>query len=199
MSIKTKRVLCVGLEVHHQSETIDYVHCPLIEIVPRDISLDISKYTHLIFTSKTAVRLFSKLTERRNFITIAVGKATASALQKEKFIVQGIAEDECAEGVVKVLEGIDLKGAYILWPHAARARSIIKDYLRKQNVNFDDVELYDTVTRKPPIVPNLSDVDAIYFTSPSTVDAFLEVFGSFPDLELMCIGPVTQKHLEKKL
>ena len=48
---------------------------------------------------------------------------------------------------------------------------------------------------------NLLEFDEIFFTSPSTVDGFLNIFGAFPKNgpRLVSIGPITKAYLEKKL
>jgi uroporphyrinogen-III synthase len=57
--------------------------------------------------------------------------------------------------------------------------------------------LYDTVTQKLEPKPDLNHVQEIVFTSPSTVLAFLEIFGALPKgKKLIAIGPITQQQLE---
>ena len=56
--------------------------------------------------------------------------------------------------------------------------------------------IYDTRTVQPKVVPDLTKVDEIVFTSPSTVKAFLDVFSEIPqDKKLTTIGPVTEQAL----
>jgi hydroxymethylbilane synthase len=195
-SRQKKKILYCGLEVPKSMSDIEYIHCPLIEIVPRKVLWDnTKKYTHIIFTSKTSVRLFCNITSERNFDVVAVGKATAQVAQEQGFRIIGIADDECAEGVVKVLRKINLTDARMLWPHAARARNVIKEYCQKNHIDLDELLLYDTVTKKPEQMTDLTKVDEVFFTSPSTVDAFIEVYGSLPNVPLRAIGRITEQYI----
>lgn len=202
--------LCVGLSIPEQFRDRMVDLCPLIAIEPRSMqdpsimamSHKLSTYTHLIFTSKTAVSLFySHFTTPQDAIIIAVGIATAAAVRR--FELQAsiiIAEQECAEGVIAVLEGLHLEDACILWPHAAAARTLISDHLIERKVDFDAPIFYDTYIQRPEIVPNLEDYDELIFTSPSTVDASIEVFGcNLQKKILTCMGLVTKNYLERRL
>jgi uroporphyrinogen-III synthase len=49
-------------------------------------------------------------------------------------------------------------------------------------------------------VPNLAAFDEIVFTSPSTIEAFLAIFGALPrDKILTPVGPVTEAALRLAL
>jgi len=195
-SLIDTKMLYVGLNAPSSDRV---VHCPLIEIVPRKVH-NIPQATHLIFTSQSAVRIFCESNDHNNKTIISVGKSTTRALNQYGIDVQYTASTETAEGVVEVLETIPKEKAYFLWPHASGARTVISDYLRSNNYTFCDYPLYDTKTRFPKEIPNLSQFNEIYFTSPSTVDAFIEVFGEIPKgKKLSTIGPVTQEYLSQKM
>jgi hydroxymethylbilane synthase len=158
----------LNLGITHRPGTIHY---PIIRTTPREIA--IPPYTHLIFTSKTAVRYFP---ETPTGAIIAVGQATAATVNATH-----VAANECAEGVIDILETLDLSEAHVLWPHSALSRPLITDYLRKRGIRFDAPILYDTEIHRPYDPPPLEPFDEILFTSPSTVAAFKELFGAFPD------------------
>ena len=74
----------------------DYFHYPIIRIEPRALppNADLSPFTHIIFTSKNAVRIFlSHFSDLSSQTLIAVGKATASLLPSPLTAV-----DESQEG-----------------------------------------------------------------------------------------------------
>lgn len=191
-NIDTRKTLYVGLDAP-QRQNVD--HCPLIEIFPREIEpVDMKKYTHVIFTSKSAVKIFFqhfKATDHLNYV--AVGRATAAAIPSKNIRV---AKEETAEGIIALLEELDLTQARIFWPHSTLSRFTIPEYLQKRGIPFDAPIFYDTHTKYPAQVPNLTCYDQIIFTSPSTIDAFIEVFGSLPDEKILTpIGPVTHQRL----
>lgn len=143
-----KKVLYLGLEVPADSEKCTYLHCPLIEIIPYTPSSpsllkafkELFHYTHLLFTSKSAVSLFFSslsfhgysLKDLRNKKFIAVGKKTASKIRDYGDFEIFIASLESAEGVVALLETVLLPPVYLFWPHSQLSRSVISDYLKEK-------------------------------------------------------------------
>lgn len=205
-------ILYLGLEVPQEihARATSVVHYPVIQIVPRSIDepdiqqafKNLKKYSHLIFTSKTAFNLFCELSNKfgENFVSllelevIAVGVATGRLIKQKGFKKVVVATDETAEGVVKILSETPLKGAYLFWPHSEQARPVIRDFLKQFNHNA--CPIYKTISSCPQPIPELSKVDEIVFTSPSTVDAFLKIYGRIPnDKTITPIGPITAQHL----
>lgn len=101
------------------------------------------------------------------------------------------------EGVIELLQCLDLSSAYLFWPRSALARPVIADYLTRRGVSFHALDLYDTRPQAPLPLPNLDDFDEIVFTSPSTVKAFLTIFGSLLGgaKTLTPTGPITKEAL----
>ena len=195
-----KHQLHVGLRAPIPHHSIKQTHFPLIQILPRQkIQEDIqwalqefSKFTHLIFGSQIAVELFLSLQpDVQGKIALAVGNATAQCLINKGFAEVLVAEQEQTEGIIELLKLLDLKNAYILWPHSLLSRPLLKTYLEKQRIHHHSCMLYDTVSVKNP--PSLHCVDEIFFTSPSTVEAFASHFSAIPQgVVVHCIGPITQ-------
>lgn len=191
-----KRVLYLGTEAK-TSDQDEIVHYPVIRLVKRKISVD-CVFTHLIFTSKHAVQFFFEQYKRRvEAVIIAVGQVTASRLRDFQDVL--VAQDERQEGIIEVLKTLDLSHAHILLPRSSAARHEIDRYLLEQGVQFTAIDLYDPVFQAPHPIPNLDDFDEIVFTSPSTVRAFLAIYGEIPKNKIISsIGPITKKALEVK-
>ena len=84
----------------------------------------------------------------------------------------------------------------VLIPRSNLALSIIPDGLRRLGFIVDCVTAYNTCMPANPRRIDLTTVDRIVFTSPSTVDNFLRLYGSLPaDKELVARGPITAQHL----
>lgn len=205
--MRKKKVLYLGLIAPEESCDRSIIHYPVIETVPIPASDpkiqqalgEIDNYTHLIFTSKMGVHFFSALAPLPLFqhkTLIAVGQSTAASLKKIGATAAHIAELEQAEGVIAILEKLDLKGAYLFWPRSSRARPIIANFLQQRNLKFRDTAFYETLLKKPLPCPDLREIDEIIFTSPSTVEGFIAIFGKLPkDKTLTAIGSVTQEAL----
>ena len=153
------------------------------------------KFTHVIFTSRTAARYWLEEDLPIHPTVIAVGKSTASLLEQAGCSPL-IAEEETQEGVIELLQSIQLDDAFIFWPKSKQARPILSHYLRGENRII--LDLYSTVLQKLEPVPKLDDVEEIVFTSPSTVRGFMGIYKSLPKrVKLTAIGPITQKELNR--
>ena len=81
-------------------------------------------------------------------------------------------------------------------PRSSLSRPILVNFFQQRYILYQACDLYDTVAQALEPKPNLDEVEEIVFTSPSTVSAFLEIFGSLPKgKKLIAIGPVTEQVL----
>lgn len=208
MSENSKRILYLGLDPSHTETNGEFVHLPIIQIVPRALTdaevqhalQQFANYTHVIVTSKTTVSILNGYLPSANAwnekIILAVGRVTAKHLEACGITPTIIASEETAEGLIHEMEQLDLTKAYLFWPHSAKARPVIKDYLEANHIAHTSCILYEPKTQIPKELPELANFDEIIFTSPSTVDAFFEIFGYFPThCALTPIGPITKHHL----
>ncbi|OGN64478.1 MAG: hypothetical protein A3E80_03465 [Chlamydiae bacterium RIFCSPHIGHO2_12_FULL_49_9] len=187
------RVLYLGLDPERYPTKV--IHYPVIRTervfssqAEEAISLW-SEFTHAIFTSRTSVFYWKQDLRRKT--VIAIGSATAELLHCPL-----VSQTPTQEGIIDLLKTIDLQDAFVFLPHSRRSRPHLREFLEKQNVRHIALELYDTRVQKPDIPISLETVDEIVFTSPSTVEGFLKIFGKIPeDRKLTCIGPVTEAAL----
>lgn len=202
-----KKQLYLGLEAPRGDLEYRIEHFPLIRILPSPVSSTevahffstIALATHILFTSKSAVSLFFKQLGSRKIeaIFMAVGRVTAEAIAQHGYAVKHIAALEQAEGVVELLKTLDLREAHIFWPHSALSRSVIRDYFEGEGIRYTECSLYTTIAEKVAVLPDLADYASIFFSSPSTVDAFLSNFGEIPvDKKCLCQGAITKNYLD---
>ncbi|HSB11344.1 MAG TPA: uroporphyrinogen-III synthase [Blastocatellia bacterium] len=199
------------------------IHCPTIETIPPsdpaplDSAIDrLEEYDWVIFTSANGVDFFfRRLRERRKDgvdvmggkSICAIGTATAQALETNGAPPTITASESKGEGVVKEL--VDhlggescLGGLRVLIPRARVARDALPSGLRSLAAHVDAVEAYQTVAPTIEVdgIVRLFEeqsVDAITFTSSSTVSNFAAILG-LRDLSgllrntlVACIGPIT--------
>jgi uroporphyrinogen-III synthase len=212
----SKHILYLGLDPTHYQTDGEIFHWPIIQIVPRplqDSALQQSlshfnTYSHILITSKSTVRILKDYLPRLNIplsvwankMTLAVGQVTAQHLYESGISPTLIAQEETAEGLIEELKHLNLKQAHVFWPHSARARSVIPDFLRIHHIRHTTCVLYEPHSCAPDQLPVLEDFDEIVFTSPSTVEAFLNIFSKFPShARLKTIGPVTARFLEEQI
>lgn len=198
------RTLYLGLNC----PSSDYFHYPIIRIVPRSSDSDdivecfqhLDIFSHVIFSSQNSVKICLQFAERGSFenkTLICVGKKTAECLQEYGLKPSIIAENETSEGIVAELQKIKfLTEPKFLWPHSSLSRPVIKNFLLQNNFFFKECILYDTLPWKRDPIPDLTQFQEIVFTSPSCIEAFLQIFGPLPsNKKLSCIGPVTEQYL----
>ncbi len=207
-----KTTLYLGTDpTHYESQghgNGHLIHYPVIKIVPRPFDdpeikqayAQLEQYTHLIFTSKNAVKVFKTSEDLKNKIIIAIGKVTAAHLSMRGLPPQHVAVDERQEGVVELLKRLDLGDAYFFLPRSSLSRPVIVQFFKEKQIRFHACDLYDTVAQDLEPKPDLDSIDEIVFTSPSTVEAFLKIFGVLPkDKKLITIGPITSEAVKNRL
>lgn len=211
-----KTILYLGTDPSYFPEEGHVIHYPIIRIVPRpsdDPELkraldDLLDYTHLIFTSKNAVRIFFEhakvrhedlsFLKEKTFMT--VGKVTADHLVKEGYVPAIIAKEETQEGLIEELACLDFDDAYVFFPRSSLSRPVLIDFLQHRAIRHQACDLYDTLSSAIDPRPDLNMIDEIVFTSPSTVEAFYSLFGFIPkEKKLVVSGPITEEALKKRL
>jgi uroporphyrinogen III methyltransferase/synthase len=109
-----------------------------------------------------------------------------------------------AEAILKGFEKSMLKGKRILLARAKEARDVLPEGLRKMGAKVDVVETYRTVkpkgeSKRLKELLTRGKVDAITFTSSSTVNHFVELLKNedlqklLKDRIIACIGPITAR------
>lgn len=201
-----KRLLYLGTDPSHYPYEGELVHLPLIKIVPclkaQESFQEMDGFTHLIFTSKNGVEVFFSLFkgELKNKILGAVGKVTALYLEKHGYPPQLVAGEETQEGLIELLKKEKLENSNLLLPGSSRSRPLLQRFLQEKGIRYKAVALYHTELIKPQELPNLESFNEIIFTSPSTVEAFFQIFSTIPKgIKLTPIGPVTQISLNNFL
>jgi uroporphyrinogen III methyltransferase/synthase len=174
----------------------------------------VGSYDWIVFTSTNGVETFF---ERMRALgadvralararVAAIGSETARALEARLVRPALVPAEYRAEGLLDALGAEALDGRRVLLPRAAGARAVLRDALAERGALVDDVATYrvrrPTPEESAPLVRALDEgaVDAITFTSSSTVRHFAEVVGAERLAALAggrtliaCIGPVTSE------
>ncbi len=175
---------------------------------------EIATYDWVIFTSANGVRFFVNrfkelgldIRELKGVQICTIGPGSASVVESYGMTVDIIPDEYISEGVVEAFRRYDMKGKRVLLPRAEVARDVIPDGLADLGARVDAVTAYRTVNSQidPKELFELIErkkVDVITFTSPSTVNNFIDIIGNgkkLPeDIKIACIGPVTQRAAEK--
>ncbi len=184
---------------------------PVIEIRPvednreLDAALrDLAQYDWIVFTSVNGVNVvFSRLPAGVRLPRVAaIGPKTAEALRSRAVAPEFVPEEYVAEAILPGLG--DVKGKRILLPRAEIARKALPEAIRAAGGIAHEIAVYRTLPAKPDaqgLAALKSGVDWVTFTSPSTVENFVEIMRSegLDPLKLpggpkiACIGPITER------
>ena len=189
------------------------VYVPTIDIEPivpntrlRTAIDKISSYDAIIFTSINGASIFfahlrgsGKDARALCGVTIiAIGEATASHLAVYGINADFVPEKFTSEGIVSILEDFGVSGKDFLIPRAEEARDVIVRYIRENGGSCSVIPIYRTTAVSP--VPSLpDDVDVVTFTSSSTANNFVLLYGKelLKNKIIASIGPITTATLIK--
>ncbi|MDY0407638.1 uroporphyrinogen-III synthase [Virgibacillus soli] len=171
----------------------------------------IEHYEWIIFTSANGVHCFfsalhrfaSHMDERVKLAT--VGPKTNAALTKFGFEADFIPSRYDAKTMsVEFLQNRIVKGP-ILLVRGQLSGTVLQEVLGKNAVPFDSLEVYETTTnvnikQRLQVILEKETIDFITFTSPSTVDAFVDLMPDYQcylDRAVVCIGTTTAKRAKE--
>jgi uroporphyrinogen-III synthase len=186
------------------------VFFPVIEIRPieNNVALEraLSKlecYDWLVFTSVNAVEVvFGQLQDLSWPHVAAIGPKTAEALQARGIKPDFVPQEYVAEAILPGLG--DLRGKWVLLPRAEIARKALPEAICEAGGIAHEIAVYKTLPAQPDpegLAALQAGVDWITFTSPSTVQNFIETlrqqkmdpFGLQGNPKIACIGPITEQ------
>jgi uroporphyrinogen III methyltransferase/synthase len=196
----------------------DVIEFPTIEIVPPkswaelDLALDkLSTYDWIVFTSVNGVgyfvkRLFDRgmdVRDLKGLKILAIGPKTADAVRALGVRVDFVPKEYRAESIIEGMKD-SVAGKKILIPRAKVAREILPDEMRRLGAEVTIAECYETIrpeSRKEEVRAMFDGkrIDAVTFTSSSTVENFVSMWGGGEAVKMLdgvavaSIGPITSE------
>lgn len=173
---------------------------------------NLASYDWAIFTSVNGVKYFFQRLDKlgldarelKGVKICAVGPMTAKAIERLHLKVDLTPGEYVAEGLLSSLGKRGIKGKRFLLPRALKAREVLPEEIRALGGHIDIAPAYRTV--KPAKAAGElrrlfeeKEIDAVTFTSSSTVTNFVSIFkkseikGLLEGVTIACIGPVTAK------
>ena len=173
---------------------------------------DEKKPKYVVFTSQHSISstiecIPELLVEQENYIFISIGNTTTEALHNAgiKDVIQ--VEEDNRFGIIKWFEKekekydeANARYEDIIYPHSSLSPEDIPLALQELGFSIKSFVAYKNVMPEHPRLVNLNHFKRIVFTSPSTIDNFIKLYGKLPEnTEFITRGPITQKHLEEVL
>ncbi len=164
----------------------------------------LDRYEWVVFTSVNGVEVvFARLPQGSRLPrAAAIGPKTALALETRGVTPEFVPDEYVAEAILPGLG--DLQGKRVLLPRAEIARKALPDAIRAAGGTADEIAVYRTLPAQPDpagLDALKGGVDWITFTSPSTVENFIEIARGqgldplrLPGApRIACIGPITER------
>ena len=121
-------------------------------------------------------------------------------LEKLGFSQVSVPKLATSEGLVTYLKNMKLDNKSIFYPHSSKTRDVLLTFLQESGLSFTHAILYDTQSIPPKEPIDLNSIDELYFSSPSTLDAFLEFFHTLPEsIFIKTEGSVTCEYIKRLL
>jgi uroporphyrinogen III methyltransferase/synthase len=167
---------------------------------------ELDAYRWVVFTSANGVDalfergLLPRALDARALAPVrvaAIGPGTAAALARRGVRADLVPAQFVAEALVDAFPDPEHRGERVLLARAEAARDALPDGLASRGYSVDVLAVYRTVTADPDPEAvarvRAGAVDAITFTSSSTVANFCDALGSLPEPQpaIVSIGPVT--------
>ena len=195
--------------------------CPTIEIHafkdPNEdqILKQLESYDWIVFMSQNAVSFFFdrlkelnlKKTKLKGRRIAALGKTTRESLKSNKLRVHLVPAVYKSESLVSAFKG-KIEDKRFLVISAREGRTVLHDALKSKGATVDSLHLYETVMPTQHAVALMKYVceeriDAVTFTSPSTVNNFVKLLNPNRDLRrhletliIATLGDVTAEAVE---
>src|SRR5438034_2149742 len=203
-----------------EEQGAEAIQAPTIRIAPAEdpealdrACADAPRYDWIVFTSANGVDYFMRrllaigdIRDLKGVRICTIGPSTAERVTRYGMRVELTPDEYRAEAVVEALRGTeDLRGRRVLLPRADIARGLLADELRSAGADVTEVAAYRTLLGNAErdsdrdVYRMLLDrqIDAVTFTSASTVNNFARIFGEDQAADLLrttvvaSIGPVT--------
>lgn len=168
---------------------------PLIEIVFYDKSLSLEHFDAIIFTSKNSVEALDRVNNRwKEIDSYAIAEGTSHYIQSKKGTIVYTSEssygDDFAQHVIPLL-----RGKRVLFPRAKEVVTHLFEILTKEGILVREEIVYETTCKtysKDKAPPKNAK---LIFTSPSTVQCFLNNFEWDESYTAIAIGHKTAQAL----
>ncbi len=189
---------------------------PTIKTVPLEFKTkSILNHDYILFTSINAVKFFFKkirIEDIKDKKVIAVGEKTAEKLKELGFENVLTPKEFRSEGLIKLIKENweKFENKSILVPRAKKGRELLSEHFKDKSIEIEILPIYQTSINIPENKEKVEkmlknqEIDIVVFTSPSTFENFLQIFGkekgkkylSFPKIAV--IGATTKKAIENK-
>ncbi len=160
----------------------------------------------ILLTSRFAVEYFFQILRSLKYNMdqlkaikfLVIGEHTAQALDQQGVKADLIAEVETSHGLLAaIVAKYDVEGRKIFFPRSSLPNPYLKNQLEERGAKVDQVTVYQNVKPVKRDLP-MEGITKVLFTSPSTVNNFLEDYKEIPGFwKILSKGPHTSQCLKE--
>lgn len=168
------------------------VHIPILSIHFLTPDINFNLYEGIVVTSKQgALALKHYAPDWDKLYVICVGEATVQEVKK-----QGAKHIECADGYGESIFNVlhQYRGKWLY----CRPKMIASSWpsrVREEGMILDEVTIYETSCNKEMEKIEIADNGILIFTSPSSIECFLQQYSLRSTHDIVVIGKTTQDAL----
>ncbi len=183
-------------QINEEFDGITYLPIFDIEFIP--YSYDFSSYDGLIITSKNGVYSICKDDSFSTIPIYAIADKTATIIKQYGGDVVYTGKSGHGDDFANELLSIG-KGKKFLYIRAKKVVSNLVEILNKNDIVCDELITYQTICKKYDKVKQPSKGSFIIFSSPSTINCFLNNFSWDSSYTAITIGKTTAKYLKEDM
>lgn len=174
----------------------DVTHIPILNTLFLQPTINFDDYDAIVLTSKQAVTALEKISPKwRKIPALSIAFKTEVMVEK----AGGTLLDR-GDGYGDSLDDIIVKkyaSMRWLYPRPKIVASNFKERVKERGIVMDDVIVYETSCNRACQDIELPDDAVLIFTSPFTIECFLEIYEFKASYQVIVIGTTTAKALPK--
>ncbi|MHC4337503.1 MAG: uroporphyrinogen-III C-methyltransferase [Planctomycetota bacterium] len=196
-------LLVLGTHPEKYTHLGHIVHRQMIDCVPLEdyskvdtLLKSLDQFDWVVFTSANGIRFFFQrlhavTSDARALASLkiaVIGKTSAKKLAEFGIIADMCPDAESSTGLLEKFSAIGVKDRKVLLPQAETASRELAGGIVRLGAVVEKLPVYKTIEMDPGEI-NFDYIDAILFTSGSTIRAFMKKFGSVPPrVKAYCLG-----------
>jgi len=185
---------CQNIYVLNEKKVKWAKNLPVFEIKTIEEEIDFSKYDAIVFTSKNGVRSINSFSSQwKKIPSYVIAPQTAKLVidlgGKVKFVGKKKHGNEFAHELTQ-----ELQDKRVLYLRGKRIVSDLVSILKEKSIECDDIVVYETVCKNFKKKIKLPKNSSIIFSSPSTIECFLNNCDWDESYKAISIGHTTEKY-----
>ncbi len=176
----------------------DVIHVPVLNTLFLQPAINFDDYDAIVLTSKQAVTALEKISPKwREIPALSIASKTEEMVRSAggRLLDRGNGYGDSLDDII-VRKYSSLRWLY---PRPKVVASNFKERVKERGIVMDDVIVYETSCNQTCRDIELPDDAILIFTSPFTIECFLELYEFKASYQVVAIGTTTAKALPEEV